>query len=94
MPKRHRAVQPPYNRNVPTTTSLLDVADAAYKAGAMTWEDVQATQQSLMPDCAHCGLAHGGRILVEREPLCAACTAIEFERRKAARILAQLPQRG
>ncbi len=79
------AVKPPYYRNVPTTTSLLDVADQAYKAGALDWSDVQAVQNSLMPDCAHCGLEHGGRVKAEGVPLCAPCLAAEFGRRKAAR---------
>lgn len=85
MPRRLRAAQPPYRRNVPTTTSLLDVADQAYHAGALDWSDVQAVQNGLMPNCAHCNLEHGGRILMEGAPLCAACLAAEFGRRKAAR---------
>lgn len=64
--------------------TLLDAADRAYRAGALDWRDVQAVQESLMPDCQHCGAAHAGRVRVEGTPLCASCLAIEFGRRKAA----------
>ncbi len=51
MKRRHKAVQPPYNRNVPTDMTWLDLADKAHKAGALTWEDVQAVQDWKFDPC-------------------------------------------
>ncbi len=51
MKRRHKAVQPPYNRICSTNDSLLDIADRAHKAGALTWEDVQAVQDWKFEPC-------------------------------------------
>lgn len=52
---------------------ILDVAWRAARAGALTWEDARAIQDTLMPDCVGCGKKHAGRILMEKQGYCETC---------------------
>lgn len=82
MPKRKLQS---YNRYLPPTTDLLDVAWHAAREGALEWDEVQHIQDSLIPDCAACGAEHGGRYLIEKVGYCQACFRVEIAKRMAGK---------
>ncbi len=64
---------------------ILDVAWRAARVGVLTWEETRAVQDGLMPDCAGCGAAHAGKILIEKVGYCEACFRTEIARRMGGR---------